>query len=224
MPTHPSDISDDGLVMRPANGHDRRRDRTRAALAAAMRELIAEQGLTGLQTGEVARRAGVSPGSFYNHFDSKEELVSLVVTDALTALTISMTVHDDADDPAKVVADAIRRFIGLVDDDPEFARFIVQLDRADDLLTDAVHPEARRALEEGVAGGRFIDIDIDTTLFGVLGGALAIMREMLGGKLRGDAAAEFAEIILRGLGVPEEDAKALVRLPLLPLEQTALSD
>jgi AcrR family transcriptional regulator len=211
-------VSDEGLVTRPANGHDRRRDRTRRALAAATRELIAEQGLTGLQTREVAKRAGVSPGSFYNHFASKDELVEAVIADALQALTIAMTTKRDPDqDPAQIVGDSMRRFIGLVEHDPELARFIVELHRADALMSAVVYPEGRRALSDGVACGRFADIDVETTLVSVLGGALALMRAMLAGTLPPDAATDFTQTTLRGLGVPATDARTLVQQPLTAL-------
>jgi hypothetical protein len=134
-------------------------------------------------------------------------------------LTIAMTARRSAqEDPAQIVGDSMRRFVGLVDHDPELARFIVQLDRADALMSAVVYPEGRRALSDGVASGRFIDIDIESTLVGVLGGALAIMRAMLAGALNPEAVTGYAETILRGLGVPATDARVLVQRPLRPLE------
>jgi AcrR family transcriptional regulator len=211
-------ISDEGLITRPANGHDRRRDRTRGALAAAARALIAEQGLTGLQTTEITRRAGVSPGSFYNHFSSKDELIEAVIADALASLTIAMTTKRAPEqDPAEIISDSMRRFIGMVDDDPELARLVVQLDRADALMAAVVYPEGRRALQDGIDRGRFTDIDIETTLISVLGGALALMRAMLAGMIGTDAAPRFTESTLRGFGIPSDDAHTLVDRPLTPL-------
>jgi hypothetical protein len=48
-----------------------------------------------------------------------------------------------------------------------------------------------RMKTHGVVAGRFVDIDIETTLVGVLGGALAIIRAMLAGTLTSDAATAF---------------------------------
>lgn len=50
-------------------------DRTRAAVLAAARELIAAGGGTGLSLGEVARRAGVSRLTIYNQFGSRSGLL-----------------------------------------------------------------------------------------------------------------------------------------------------
>ncbi len=45
---------------------------TKSTLLRAAEEIFAERGLAGAKIEEIARRAGVSKGSFYLHFDSKE--------------------------------------------------------------------------------------------------------------------------------------------------------
>ncbi len=46
--------------------------KTKIALLRAAEEVFAERGLGGAKVEEVARRAGVSKGAFYLHFESKE--------------------------------------------------------------------------------------------------------------------------------------------------------
>src|SRR5205823_5618277 len=48
--------------------------RTRARLVEAAKEVFAEQGLPDARIADIAERAGVSYGSFYHYFDSKEAL------------------------------------------------------------------------------------------------------------------------------------------------------
>lgn len=61
---------------------DPRRARTRAALIAAARRLLAE-GRVAVSVQEITTEAGVGFGSFYNHFDSKEDLFSEAVANTL---------------------------------------------------------------------------------------------------------------------------------------------
>jgi AcrR family transcriptional regulator len=52
--------------------------RNRARIIAAAEEVFAEQGAAG-STHEVARRAGVGPGTVFRHFPAKEDLVEAVL-------------------------------------------------------------------------------------------------------------------------------------------------
>lgn len=206
------------LILRPVTGHDRRRLRTRGKLLAAGRALISEKGVDKLQIAEVTKAAGVGLGSFYNHFESTDELAQVVVSETLAALTQAMVVGvSEADDPAEIVCDAVRRFVRLAYDDPGFAQLVVQVDRADALMDEAVYPDAGRALRAGMSSGRFDIKDVRRTLVGVLGGALALMREILAGRGGDGAETDFAEHTMRGLGVPADECRALVARPLGPL-------
>lgn len=59
----------------PADLTDRRRDQTRAEIAAAAVELFARQGFDQTTMDEVAQASGVSRRTAYRHFPSKEDLV-----------------------------------------------------------------------------------------------------------------------------------------------------
>jgi AcrR family transcriptional regulator len=66
------------------DGRERNKRTTRRALRAAALELGLERGLAHVTTDEIARRAGVSPRTFFNYFDTKEDaaLIELfMVTD-----------------------------------------------------------------------------------------------------------------------------------------------
>ena len=59
---------------------------TRDRILQATRALIAEGGLEGTTIKAICDRAGVLPGSFYNLFDSKEEVIITVVREAIEAV------------------------------------------------------------------------------------------------------------------------------------------
>ena len=70
------------------DGRTRNKRATRHGLRRAVLELSAERGLASVTVDEIARRAGVSPRTFFNYFDTKEDaaVVELFVStdDALT--------------------------------------------------------------------------------------------------------------------------------------------
>ncbi|HEX4250820.1 MAG TPA: TetR/AcrR family transcriptional regulator [Pseudonocardia sp.] len=189
---------------------DRQRERTRRRLLDAGRTLIADRGVAGLRIQEITERADVALGSFYNHFGSKEELVEQVVTESLADLATATvaTVGPDAD-PAEAVAAANLWFIRLAYDEPDFARLVVNLGHADTLFGAAVHPYARQAVERGLAGGRFTVANLEVTLTAVIGGALALIREILDGRHEPGAELAFARHVLASLGVDPKEAAAV---------------
>lgn len=199
----------------PPTRSDRRRERTRSRLTAATRALIAEKGVAGLRINEITERADVALGSFYNHFASKEEIVEAVVADSLRELADALATRSDEDqDVADLVSTAVRRFIRLAYDDPDFARLVVHLNHADALFATSVHPAARRAVELGVGSGRFQTRDVGMTVTSIVGGAMALMRGVVDGRVGAGADVAHAEIALRALGLSPAEAAEISTRPL----------
>lgn len=63
----------EGRVL-PVDGREQRSIRTREKIRRAAGELIIEKGLQATTVDEIAAAAGVAKGTFYVHFDSKEDL------------------------------------------------------------------------------------------------------------------------------------------------------
>ena len=66
------------------NRLERRKQRTRAALIGAAQSFIAA-GKVNVPVLEITQAADVGMGSFYNHFESKEQLFDAAVADVLDA-------------------------------------------------------------------------------------------------------------------------------------------
>ena len=98
----------------PANRLDRRKARTRAALIAAARELIARDGGVDASIQEITDLADVGFGSFYNHFPTKAELFEAAVDETLEehgALLDEITAG--IEDSAEIFAASVRLTVRL---------------------------------------------------------------------------------------------------------------
>jgi AcrR family transcriptional regulator len=77
-PTEDAEEIMSNAATQQANRLDRRKARTRAALIRAAQTLIAE-GRTNVPILEITQAADVGMGSFYNHFETKEQLFEAAV-------------------------------------------------------------------------------------------------------------------------------------------------
>lgn len=194
---------------------DPRPARTRRRLLDAAHSLIAEKSVADLRIAELTDHAGVALGSFQNHFASKDELVEAVVREAVQTLAAEIVEAPGADDePAAVAIAALRRFVRLAYDDPEFCHLLVNLSRSEELFVESIRPYAETALTRAVKAGVFQIEDMDIAVTSIVAGGLAVIRRILDGHLGQDADIPLARITLLGLGVNPEQAIRLSSLPL----------
>ncbi len=200
----------------PPNRLERRKQRTRAALLEAAQRLIAE-GKVNVPVLEITQAADVGMGSFYNHFDSKEQLFEAAVTDVLDAygamldrLTASM------EDPAETFATSFRLTGRLFRRRPRESRILLASGMA--LLSSerGLAPRALRDIKAAVDAGRF-HVDDPELALAMAGGALL----GLGNLLRDDPARDDArasdtvtENVLRLFGLSADEAHAVCQRPL----------
>ncbi|MGW3291361.1 TetR/AcrR family transcriptional regulator [Streptomyces sp. NPDC001002] len=205
----------------PRNRFERRRAETRQALVRAARQILAETGDTSASIQVIAERADVGFGSFYNHFESKTELFDAAVSDALEELGQTFDEHlQGIDDPAELVAAGFRLSARLADSRPEMMQILRHRGLGHIHSDSGLAPRALRDLEVGIASGRFTITD-PTAAVTVLGGSLLALLELRFARpdLDGDeAASNQAELLLRMLGLPPEDAHDVARSPLPDLD------
>ena len=203
-------------MAQQGNRLDRRKAKTRAALIRAAQTLIAE-GRTNAPILEITQAADVGMGSFYNHFETKEELFDAAVESVMDAYgQLLDTLTAGIEDPAEVFATSFRLAGRLHRREPELSR--VLLNNALRLLSseDGLAPRARRDIQAGVDAGRFKVQDVDLAVT-MAAGALVCLGQLLHDQpARDDAAAAdgLAEDLLRMFGVPPKQAHRICTLPL----------
>jgi AcrR family transcriptional regulator len=202
------------------NRLQRRKERTRAALIGAAQRLIAE-GKVNVPVLEITQAADVGMGSFYNHFDSKEQLFEAAVADVLDAHGALLDrLTDSIEDPAETFATSFRLTGRLFRQRPQESEILLANGSA--LLSSdrGLAPRARRDLRAAADAGRFLIDDADLAL-ATAGGALlglgALLRE---DRDRDDAHAAdtVTENVLRLFGLGADEAHAICQRPLPDLD------
>ena len=151
---------------------DRRKARTRAALVAAARELLTSRDPAGVSIQEITDAADVGFGSFYNHFQSKQELFDAAVAEVieehgamLEKITAAM------EDPAEVFAASVRITARFPKSHPQLARIIDRTGPQYLTSPSGLAPRARRDLQRAKDAGRLSFGDPDVAI-ACAGGAL----------------------------------------------------
>jgi AcrR family transcriptional regulator len=95
---------------------------TRERILSATRRLLGEVGIEGVTLKAITDQASVGAGSFYNLFDSKEEVVFEVVREAIEAVD-----PDPAGAGTDTLADLVEAFVQFVTESTPIARIYLQL-------------------------------------------------------------------------------------------------
>jgi len=199
---------------------DRRKARTRQALIDAAVRLIAEGRGERASIAEITEEADIGFGSFYNHFDNKEQLFGTASGELLEQLgQVIDQACADISDPAEVFAVSLRISGRLGWTHPDIARFLtgVSLEALD--ASRGLVPRALRDIRAGQAAGCFTVSDAQIALSAVAGGLLGLLRlrERHPERVDETSADQLTEACLRLLGVPAPEAARLVASGLPPV-------
>ncbi|MEU0540431.1 helix-turn-helix domain-containing protein [Nocardia sp. NPDC005978] len=199
---------------------DRRRERTRNALLGAARKFLSE-GRSAVSIQDITDAADVGFGSFYNHFDSKEQLFDEAVR---SALQVYSEMRDGIvalyDDPAEVFAVSFRMTGRLQRRLPEMVKVVLNSGMAVMLRDEGLAPRARRDIRAAQEAGRFEPMDADLAVMAA-GGALLGLLQLLDADPAADADALSDEMtfrVLRMFGMNSRTARRLSSgdLPEIP--------
>ena len=201
------------------NRLDRRKARTRAALVAAARELLASRDPAEVSIQEITDTADVGFGSFYNHFESKGDLFDAALEEVLEehgALFDALTA--DMDDPAEVFASATRMTVRMAKTHPQIAKILQRTGLRYLTAPDGLAPRALRDLQRARDDGRFQIGDVKLAQAAASGAVLGVLTLLTATNPKPkavDAAAdELVTNLLRMFGLPDDEAHEIAHRPL----------
>jgi AcrR family transcriptional regulator len=186
------------------------------ALIKAAQSMIAA-GKLNVPVLEITQAADVGMGSFYNHFESKDELFEAALADVLDSHgAVLDELTSDIEDPAAVFACSFRLTGRFFRERPQESRIL--LNNWGALLSSdrGLAPRAMRDINAAVAAGRFHVEDPELTLSVAAGALLGLgyLLQSRPGRDAGATADAVTEDVLRLFGMSAEDAHTICSLPL----------
>lgn len=189
----------------PTRGH-KKKARTRQLLLDTALRLLAERG-EGFSVVDLAERAGVSHGTFYNYFTDREhlirELVPYIVQQFAERMAVEVALADPAARFARISALALETAVR----EPAITRVALRIDAVQrGLLVSGPLAHLRRDLVDGFATGRFSSAPDDATLDVVFGSLVLAARRVADGETDPAYRRTVVARLLQVLGLTAEDA------------------
>lgn len=196
-----------------------KRDRTRRQLLHATVEVVASRGVAGTSIQEIARVAGMAPGTVYNHFSTREEIFEALAVALSTTLNERVVQsYQHIEDGAQRMSIGMRRFLWLAEESAPWALLLIQLASAYPEAIELIKPYSRADLRMAQAQGRFHVTDEEAAIDMVFGTCMRAQARIAQGEVPDSAAYVQAllQMVLRGLGMSPADAAEVMARPLPP--------
>lgn len=184
--------------------------------------LFAEKGTSQVNILDLAQEAGVARGTIYSNIENMESLFEAVASQLAAEMHERVKKSfDTLEDPAQRLANGIRLFIRRAHEDSQWGAFIHKFAMSNSSLREMFTSQATTDLLSGRASGRYRFqqeqmISVMTLISSSVLGSIFLVLE--GHRTWRESGSDAAELVLRALGVPPEEARALAttELPALP--------
>jgi len=172
---------------------------------------MSQTGVDDTSINAIADLADVGFGTFYNYFDSKDDIAANVldcVIDNLGRRNDLVTQALDEHDPVKIVANSVRLVAHEMSVNPMWTSWVAHPDLVVNRMRDGFRPFGRRDFDRAVLAGAFDLVDDDfelawgSSMWMLVGG----VKGVLDGQHPLESEDHIVEGILRMLGVPPNAA------------------
>ncbi len=184
--------------------------KTREAIIRAGRTLFATQPVDAVAIDDIVREAGVSKGSFYNHFEAKDALVGAIAGEIRAGVERAVdSANEGVEDPARRMARAVCVYLRYALDDPERAGVLARLSETHIPMASPLNQGLVDDLAAGLAAGRFDIVSVESGVLFVMGVAHVGLGKIARGSsvvLATHLAQQLCAMLLRGLGTPSDEA------------------
>jgi len=212
MPPLPAPLAE---ALRAAPAGLPKRERTRRQLLDAAVQVFSARGVAQSAVQEIAAVAGVANGTVYNHFQTKEEVVQAVAVWLADTLCRRISEsHEQVREGAERMSIGNRRYLWLAEQSPAWALLLLDVVSSAPLVLEQVQAYALADLRLGIRQKSFRVASEVAAMDLINGTVTQAMRRVAYGMapVRHDIA--IATTVLRGLGMPYDEALAVAKRPL----------
>ena len=192
-----------------------KRERTRAQLVDAALKVFSVRSVAAGTIQEIADVAGMTTGTVYNHFKTKEEVLSEVALRLATTLCNRIAESQTGvKEGAERMAIGGRRYVWLAEVAPQWALLMLDVAAAAPDLLVHIRQFALADLRLGVKQKAFRIASEEVAMDLINGAGIHAMRSVALGLAPPAHGAHMAACVLRGLGVPYDKAEEIAHRPL----------
>ncbi len=193
-----------------SSGKMTKRERTRREILAAAIQVMSERGAAQAVVHEIAVRANVTTGTFYNHFRGKAEIVEAV------AGWFSVSMMDQADEARAAMTtgtermvDGCQRYLSIARESPKTALLVLELAMASPTMLKTIGEFVLADVRLGVRQKEFTIFGEQAAVDLVEGYVMLAMRVIARQRPPASYERSVVATILQGLGVSSQRAAAL---------------
>lgn len=188
-----------------------KRERTRRQIIEAAIEVMAEQGPAKAAVQDIAARAKVTTGTFYNHFKSKTEIVEAVAGwFSTTMLEAAQGTRQAFQTGSERMVDGCRRYLRIARESPPTAMLILDLATTSPRMLEAIGEFVVADLRFGIRQKEFTIFSEQAAVDLVQGYIMLAMRQIASRRMPSSYERSVIATILQGLGLPAQRARVLV--------------
>jgi AcrR family transcriptional regulator len=193
-----------------------RRKRTRVELVAAAFRVFADMGLEAPVIDDFIVASGLSRGTFYNYFKTREEILKAVADQLAREINDRITpVLKPLTDPAERVCASFLCFIGIAAADQTRGWILVRMiPVVGGPLNEHMRRHARSEIKKGVKRGRFQVDSIHAALDLALGTAAMVIRSILTKHAPANYSRTAVAMVMQSLGIDAVEARRIAAMPL----------
>jgi len=197
-----------------ANPQEPRRLKTRAALMLAGAELLSRRPIDAIPVNDIVEMAGVAKGSFFNHFEDKDEFAAAIATEIRLDVESRVTAANaGVFDPAERMARAMSVVAQFALAEPRRARIMMHGHPSEAISAHPLNQGIRNDIALGLASGRFRPAADGAGVILVVGVGQMILTALTQDRVNLAVAQRLIKdalvLVLTGLGVAEAEAAAL---------------
>lgn len=185
----------------------RRKRQARASLITAFRELVANRPVADITIRDIAEKADIALGGFYNHFASKEELLDTAAREFLTDIAGDIDKQNaNSQNSAETVARGLVALDQTANSNPHLGWFAIHASQQRPELMKAILESFERDFRQGVKNRSFDQPNVELAIDCVRSSLFSFLKNRLQGHVGEESVPDFVQLVLRVVGADRATA------------------